>query len=353
MPGHVTRPFVRANVEDLFMENNRLVKGSTFIEQCMRTARETLIEEARAISVAADRLDAGVARATDLILSHVGKVVVTGVGKSGHIAHKIAATFSSTGTPAVFLHAAEAAHGDLGVYTPGDPTILISKSGATAELVSLMPMLRELNSPTIGILGNLNSPIARKVDVVLDARVEREADHLNLAPTSSTTVALALGDALAATLMRIRGFNDSDFARFHPSGQLGRNLLLHVKDVMHVGTEVAWVSPEDPLRSVVLAMTEHPLGAAIAIDEKRRLVGLITDGDLRRALYQNRDLSSIRARDMMTSKPTTAHQSMTLGDAARLMEDRPSQLSVLPVMDESGLCLGLLRLHDIYQSSLV
>lgn len=322
------------------------------LDTCLSVARETLLAEAEAVRLAAERLDDTLTRAVELILAQGGKVVVTGMGKSGHIGRKIAATLSSTGTPSVFLHAAEATHGDLGIYAPGDCTILISKSGTTAELVRLLPILRQFQSPLIGILGNLDSPLARNVDIALDARVVREADPLNLAPTSSTMVALGLGDALAAGLMHARGFSDMHFARYHPSGQLGRNLLLRVGDVMHVDAAVAWASPADALRLVVIAMTKHPLGAACVVDDERRLLGIITDGDLRRALQTYDDIRSLQAADLMTPNPITILPDATLKVAAQLMEDRPSQLSVLPVVDAAQQCLGLLRIHDIYQSDL-
>ena len=315
-------------------------------------ARETLFAEADALRRAAQRLDGNLSRAVEVVLAHPGKVVVAGLGKSGHIAHKLAATLCSTGTPAVFLHAAEAAHGDLGVYTPGDPTILLSKSGATAELVRLVPLLREFDSPLIGILGNLSSPLADAVDVVLDARVDREADPLNLAPTCSTAVALALGDALAVALMKARRFTDGDFARFHPAGQLGRSLLLRVRDVMHTGERVAWVTRGTPLRDVVIAMTERPLGAACVVEGPNRLVGLITDGDVRRALRAHDDIRPLRAADIMTVSPTVTRPDIRLREAVAQMEQRPSQISVLPVVDAAGGCLGLLRIHDAYHAGL-
>ena len=321
-------------------------------DESIEIARATLFAEADAIRIAAERLDGKIAEAVDLIIASKGKVVVTGMGKSGHIGQKIAATLCSTGTPAVFLHAAEATHGDLGIYEPGDPSILISKSGATAELVHLIPVLRQFKTPLIGILGNLSSPIAQKVDVALDARVAREADPLNLAPTSSSTVALALGDALASALMHARRFSDVDFARFHPSGQLGRNLSLMVSDLMHTGTKVAWVGPSDSLRDVVIAMTQHPLGAACVIDSEKRLVGIITDGDLRRALQAHDDIRLLAATQIMTSHPITITPSMTLKEATQIMEDRPSQISVLPVVGEHLECIGLLRVHDLYQPGL-
>lgn len=204
--------------------------------------RATLLAEAEAIRLAADRLDEGFTKAVDLIASHSGKVVVTGLGKSGHVGRKLAATLCSTGTPAVFLHAAEAAHGDLGVYAPADPTILISKSGATTELIRLIPTLRRLESPLIGVVGNPNSRLAALMDAVLDAGVEREADPLNLVPTASSTVALALGDALAAALMVVRSFTVADLARIHPGGDLGRSLALDVPDALHGRPESRRVS---------------------------------------------------------------------------------------------------------------
>jgi len=289
-----------------------------------------------------------------LILDHAGKVVVSGVGKSGHIGQKLAATLASTGTPAVFLHAAEAVHGDLGIYTPGDPSILISKSGSTAELLRLVPVLRQFRSPLIAIVGNPKSPLGRGVDLVLDARVDREADPLDLAPTCSSTVALAIGDALAVSLMHARKFTQQDFARYHPAGQLGRNLWLRVADVMHQGEDVAWVHLDTPLRRVIIAMTERPLGAACVVDGEFNLLGLVTDGDLRRALLAHDDIRHLRAADCMTRRPMTIAPEASLRDAVHLMEDRPSQISVLPVSDlKTGRCLGLVRIHDIYQPDLV
>jgi arabinose-5-phosphate isomerase len=320
----------------------------------LAVARSVLQAESRAIAAAADRLNQTLTQAVQLILDHPGKVVVSGVGKSGHIGQKLAATLASTGTPAVFLHAAEAVHGDLGIYTPGDPSILISKSGSTAELLRLVPILRQFRSPLIAIVGHPKSPLARAVDLILDATVEREADPLDLAPTCSSTVALAVGDALAVSLMHARQFGPQDFARYHPGGQLGRNLWLKVADVMHQGEEVAWVTPETPLRQVIIAMTERPLGAACVVDAAFQLLGLVTDGDLRRALLAHDDIRNLRAGACMTRQPLTIFPDASLRDAIRLMEDRPSQISVLPVTDRaSGRCLGLVRIHDIYQPELV
>ncbi len=319
----------------------------------LEAAREAMEVEAEAVRAAGQRLDHNLERAVDLILAHPGKVVVTGLGKSGHVARKIVATLCSTGTPAVFLHAGEASHGDLGIYSPGDPTLMVSKSGNTAELLDLIPFLRDLPSRCIGILGNPRSPLAAEMDVVLDASVEREADAGNLAPTASATVALVLGHALTVALMRARNFSVDDFGRYHPGGHLGRSLRLTVTDVMHGREEIAWAWPEDSLKKVVIAMSRYPLGAACVTNAAGKLLGLITDGDLRRALESHDDIRGLAAVDVMTANPVTVSPHARLLDALRLMEDRPSQIAVLPVTDPAnGQCLGLLRVHDIYRADL-
>lgn len=319
----------------------------------LEAAREAMEVEAEAIRAAGRRLDHNLELAVDLILAHPGKVVVTGLGKSGHVARKIVATLCSTGTPAVFLHAGEASHGDLGIYSPGDPTLMVSKSGNTAELLDLIPFLRDLPSHRIGILGNPRSPLAAEMDVVLDASVEREADPGNLAPTASATVALVLGHALTVALMRARNFSVDDFGRYHPGGHLGRSLRLTVNEVMHGREEIAWAWPDDSLKKVVIAMSHYPLGAACVTDAAGKLIGLITDGDLRRALESHDDIRGLAAADVMTANPVTVTPQARLLDALRLMEDRPSQISVLPVIDPAdNQCLGLLRVHDIYRADL-
>ncbi len=308
--------------------------------------------EAAAIEIAAARLGEGFEQALAIILKSKSKLVICGIGKSGHIGCKLAATFSSSGIPSVFLHAAEAIHGDLGVYQPGDPTIVLSKSGSTAEVLRLMPMFRKFESPVIAIIGNTDSPIAEMADVVLDASVEKEADPLNLMPTSSSTVSLAIGDALAAALVKARDFTAEEFATFHPGGQLGRNLLMTVGEVMHSAARVACAQAEETLREVVIRMTQFPLGAACVVDRDNRLLGIITDGDIRRLLSGDGDILNKVVGDCMTRAPISVHPAMSLGEAVRIMEDRPSQISVLPVVAESGEAfLGLLRLHDAYQPS--
>jgi arabinose-5-phosphate isomerase len=315
----------------------------------LQSARQVLLAEARALEAASARLDGEFDRAVDLLAAHAGKVLVTGIGKSGIIAQKIAATLCSVGQPAVFLHPVEALHGDLGLYTPGDPTIVVSRSGNTAELLRLVTQLKAVASPVIGILGAPQSSLGVLMDVVLDASVRAEADPNNLAPTASASVAMGLGDALAIGLIERRGFTPADFARFHPAGQLGRNLLLRVSEVMHPLAQVATAAATDPLRQVVIGMTSRPLGAACVLDSQGRLAGLITDGDVRRALRQHDDIRGVVAAEVMTARPAAISPGASVHEALRKMEDRGSQISVLPVVDEMGLCVGLLRLHDLYQ----
>lgn len=317
-------------------------------EQWLRAARAAIEIEAESLAAAASRLDGELLRAVDLILTHAGKVVVSGIGKSGHIARKVVATLCSTGTAAVFLHPAEAVHGDLGIYTPGDPTLLISRNGTSPELLALVPVLREFHSPLIGILGRSQSPLGAEVDILLDASVEREADPHNLAPTASAITALALGDALAVALMCARNFTVKEFGRFHPGGQLGRNLRLRVDQVMHPNEAIAILFPEASLKQVIIAMTERPWGGACIVAPDGALTGLITEGDLRRVLTAHDDIRELRADDVMTRGPISIGPEATLAEALEIMERRPRQISVLPVVDGSGRALGLLRLHDIY-----
>ena len=318
----------------------------------LQSARRVLLAEAQALEEASSRLDGEFDRAVDLLDAQQSKVLVTGIGKSGIVAQKIAATFCSLGQPAVFLHPVEALHGDLGLYSPGDPTVVLSRSGNTGELFRLVTQLRALKSPVIGILGAPNSALGALMDVVLDASVRAEADPHNLAPTASAVVALALGDALAIGLMERRGFTPEDFARFHPSGQLGRNLRLSVSQVMHPLERVATAAAEDPLRKVVIEMTQRSLGAACVLDSEGRLIGIVTDGDVRRALQSHDDIRGVTARDVMTKRPAKVSPGASVHEALRIMEDRPSQIAVLPVVDEhSGQCVGLVRLHDLYQQN--
>lgn len=321
-------------------------------DSVVASGRASIVTEAEAIHAAASRLDESFARAVRLIGEHAGKIVISGLGKSGFVAQKLAATMCSTGSPAVFLHPVDALHGDVGICAPGDPAILFSKSGTTLELLRLVPVLRGLGCPLIGILGNSTSALARQMDIVLDASVRAEADPFNLAPTASTAVATALGDALALAVMQHRKLSHQDFAERHPAGQLGRNLRVTVREVMHEKNEVAWAAPNATMRAVIIAMNQCPLGAAVVVTADGALAGLITDGDLRRALRDNEDIRVIQAKDLMTTHPTAISPDASLQEAMRLMEDRPSQISVLPVV-EDGRCVGLVRLHDLYQTEIL
>ena len=314
-------------------------------------ARKILQDEANEILHAAERVSKSIVDAARIIDKSSGKIMICGMGKSGLIAQKIAATLCSVGSKAVFLHAADALHGDLGIYDPGDPTIMISKSGSTEEIIRLIPILKDLRSPLIGIIGNIKSPIIKDLDVVLDATVSNEADPLGIVPTSSTTLTLSIGDALAGVLMSKKGFVKEDFAKFHPAGDLGKRLRLTVKNIMQQIDDVAVVNANDNLRDVVIAMTDKPQGAAIVICKDNEF-GIITDGDLRRLLVEGNNIDSLVAEKAMTSDPISVSIEMPLDNALKLMEDRKSQISILPVIDSNNRCVGLIRLHDIYQTHL-
>ena len=314
-------------------------------------ARKILQDEANEILHAAERVSKSIVDAARIIDKSSGKIMICGMGKSGLIAQKIAATLCSVGSKAVFLHAADALHGDLGIYDPGDPTIMISKSGSTEEIIRLIPILKDLRSPLIGIIGNIKSSIIKDLDVVLDATVSNEADPLGIVPTSSTTLTLSIGDALAGVLMSKKGFVKEDFAKFHPAGDLGKRLRLTVKNIMQQIDDVAVVNANDNLRDVVIAMTDKPQGAAIVICKDNKF-GIITDGDLRRLLVEGNNIDSLVAEKAMTSDPISVSIEMPLDNALKLMEDRKSQISILPVIDSNNRCVGLIRLHDIYQTHL-
>jgi len=311
--------------------------------------------EAEAITQTAARLDpAEVGRAVELLEHCAGKVVVTGVGKSGIVAEKIAATMSSTGTAAVYLHASDALHGGLGLVAAEDVVIALSNSGETFELIEVLPFLKHRSVPVIAIVGNLQSTLARRADVRLDASVDQEACPLNLAPTTSTTVALAIGDALAMTLMEIKKWTPEKFASNHPAGRLGKRLTLTVADLMHTDANNPTVKLDATWLEIIACIGQGGLGAVCVVDETKHLLGIITDGDLRRALQRikHADLEHLTCEAIMTVNPTVARPGLLAYDALRLMEDRPTQINVLPVIDGERVCVGLIRIHDIVRSGL-
>ena len=317
--------------------------------------RNLLRIESDAIAQTATRLDAAaVERVVNLLAQCEGKVVILGVGKSGIIGQKIAATMTSAGTAALYLHPSDALHGGLGIVQTNDVVIVLSNSGETEELVAMLPYLKNRGVAIVAIVGNLNSTLARRADVVLDASVDKEACPLNLAPTTSTTVALAIGDALAMTVMKVKGLTPDDFAVNHPAGQLGKRLTLRVGDLMHRDGENPTIASGSSWVEVVRAISKGGLGAVCVVDDAGRLAGIITDGDLRRAIEQtsHESLASLACDDFMTRKPVVATPELLAFDALRLMEDRPSQISVLPVVDQDQICVGLIRLHDIVRSGL-
>jgi arabinose-5-phosphate isomerase len=316
---------------------------------------EILRMEAEAIARTATRLTpAEVERAIGLLAACRGKIVTIGVGKSGHIALKAAATLTSTGTPSVFLHPSDALHGGIGLVGNGDVCLVVSNSGETAEVLELLPYLQHRRTPILAVVGNVASSLARRVDVVLDASVEQEACPLNLAPTTSTTVALAVCDALAMTLMSVKRLTPEDFALNHPGGRLGKRLTLKVSDLMYGGTANPTVATGATLLEVVKAISHGGLGAVNIVAEDGRLAGIVTDGDLRRVLERVKleDLAELTAEGVMTREPVRTAPEMLAHAALELMENRPSQIAVLPVVDGAGRSVGLLRLHDIVQSGL-
>jgi arabinose-5-phosphate isomerase len=317
--------------------------------------QELLRVESDAIAQTANRLNPEqVNRVIELLAHCSGKVVILGVGKSGIIAQKIAATMTSAGTAALYLHPSDALHGGLGIVQQGDVVIVLSNSGETDEIVSMLPHLQNRAAGIVAIVGNLNSTLARRANAVLDASVDHEACPLNLAPTTSTTVALAIGDALAMTLMKVKGLTTDDFANNHPAGRLGKRLTLRVADLMHREGENPTIATGSSWVDVVRAISRGGLGAVCVVEESGRLAGIITDGDLRRTIEQtdHAALAHLSCDDFMTHKPTVATPELLAFDALQLMENRPSQISVLPVVDGEGKCVGLIRVHDIVRSGL-
>lgn len=316
-------------------------------------AKRVLEVEARAISELIHRLNHEFVKAVEAILRSEGKVVVTGVGKSGIIARKIASTLSSTGTPALFLHPTEALHGELGLLEPEDVVIAVSKSGETDELLQILPVIKRQGNLLIAFTGNLRSSLAKAADVVIDVSVREEACPLGLAPTASTTAALAMGDALAVALLQSRGFREEDFARIHPRGSLGKRLLLRVRDLMHTGEEFPKVHEGASMREVLVEMTSKRLGVTGVMDGGGKLVGVITDGDLRRALEKFPDLLERQARDVMTCNPKGIEADALAVEALRKMEQ--FAITSLFVFERSGdeVPVGIIHLHDILRAGVV
>ncbi len=317
----------------------------------LATAQRALSIEARAVESLLDRLDGRFAAACRLCLHCQGRVVVTGMGKSGHVARKIAATLASTGSPSFFLHPAEASHGDLGMITRTDVVLALSNSGETPEVLLLLPHLTRLAVPLIAMVGKPDSTLGRAAAALLDVSVPEEACPLNLAPTASTTAALAMGDALAVAVLEARGFTKQDFARSHPGGTLGRQLLLRVAELMHTGEALPRVRPETGLGEGLLEMSRKGLGMTVIVDENERILGVFTDGDLRRALDRHTDVHTATMRDVMTSPGKTIGPQELAAEAVHRMEVH--RITALPVADEQGRLLGALNVHDLFRAGVV
>jgi arabinose-5-phosphate isomerase len=320
-------------------------------EQLLAAGRHALQIETRALEALAPRIGAAFAQACRLCLACQGRVVVTGMGKSGHVAGKIAATLASTGTPAFFLHPAEAGHGDLGMITRADVLLALSNSGETPELVLLLPHLKRLGVPLMVLTGRADSTLGRAAQVVLDVSVAEEACPLNLAPTASTTATLAMGDALAVSVLEARGFTRQDFARSHPGGALGRKLLLHVEDLMRTGEAVPRVSPDAPLRDGLLEMSRKGLGMTVVVDAAQRILGVFTDGDLRRALDRQIDVHQTLMKSVMTVNGKSIGPRDLAAEAVHLMEVHG--ITALPVADANGHLVGALNVHDLLRAGVV
>jgi len=319
--------------------------------ELIQSARRTIDLEIKAVEGLLAHIDADFVKACELILASKGRVVVVGMGKSGHIGKKLAATLASTGTPAFFVHPAEASHGDMGMITRDDVILALSNSGSTAEIVTLLPLIKRLGIQLISLTGNPDSPLAKAAEVNLDARVEQEACPLNLAPTSSTTAALVLGDALAIALLEARGFTAEDFAFSHPGGALGRRLLLKVENVMHAGTELPQVNRGTLLKDALLEMSRKGLGMTVVLEADGRLAGIFTDGDLRRSLDRNIDVHTTRIEEVMTAHGKTARADMLAAEALKIMEDH--KINALVVIDKNERPVGALNMHDLLRAGVM
>jgi len=326
---------------------NKRRDQNNFTEQ----ARRVLEIEARAVQDLIPRLDSRFAQACELCLACAGRVVVTGMGKSGHVGGKIAATLASTGTPAFFVHPGEASHGDVGMITPKDLVVAVSNSGETAEIVTILPLLKRMGVGLITLTGKSDSTLAEAATVNLDIAVDEEACPLNLSPTASTTAALAMGDALAVALLESRGFTREDFARSHPGGTLGRRLLLLVGDLMHTGEEVPKVAADTLLADGLIEMTAKGLGITAIVDASGNLEGVYTDGDLRRTLDNPVDVHATTMREVMTKNPKTVNPKLLAAEAVRLLEQH--QITSLIVVDDDSSVVGALNVHDLFRAGVM
>ena len=320
-------------------------------EKLLDLGRAVIETETSAIAGLTNKIDKNFVDACIYILNCQGRVVVIGMGKSGHIGGKIAATLASTGTPAFFVHPGEAGHGDLGMITPQDVVLALSNSGETEEIVSLLPVIKRLSVSIITLTGNQNSTLSKNATVNIDVSVEKEACPLGLAPTSSTTAALAMGDALAIALLETKGFSPKDFALSHPGGSLGRRLLLHVNDIMHIGKQVPSVYADAMLRDALVKMTQKSLGATAIVDLNNKILGIYTDGDLRRSLDSGIDVHKAVVGEVMTRDCKTTRADRLAAEALSMMEDL--KINTLPVVNEDNILIGMLNMHDLLRARVV
>jgi len=320
-------------------------------DELLALAAEVLDIESRAVRDLKSRLNDNFVAACKLCMETPGRVVVTGMGKSGHVSNKIAATLASTGTPAFFMHPAEASHGDVGMITKHDLLLAISYSGETEELITILPVVKRMGAKLLAMTGNPNSTMAKTADVHLNVSVSEEACPLNLAPTASTTATLAMGDALAVALLKNRGFTAEDFARSHPSGNLGKRLLLRVADVMHSGDRIPAVSADVTLRDALLEMTDKGLGMTAIVDARNKVIGIYTDGDLRRTLDTGADVRSTAIRDVMHTNCKTIASDVLAAEALHLLEEY--KITSLLVVDENDTLVGALNIHDLFREGLM
>jgi arabinose-5-phosphate isomerase len=326
-------------------------QGAGASQQALELARRVLAIEADAVRALASRLDESFLTAVSLILACKGRVIVSGIGKSGHVAHKVASTMASTGTPAHFVHPAEASHGDLGMVQGDDVFLGISYSGESDELLNIVPLIKRRGAKLIALTGNPASTLAREADVHLDGAIAQEACPLNLAPTASTTAALALGDALAVALLDARGFTSDDFARSHPGGSLGRKLLTHVRDVMRTGNAIPSVPQDATLAEAILEITRKGMGMTAVVDGARKVVGVFTDGDLRRTMERDADLRGKTIAAVMTRNPRTVRPEALAVEAVETMER--CKTTQLPVVDAEGRLVGALNIHDLFRARVI